>query len=66
MSVILRHREIDSLVTDVLNSSLIQSTFGSPVYGVDSAKWPARWFDAVRMASLENRSIDRAIDKALR
>ena len=64
MSVILRHREMDNLVSDVLNSSLIQSNFGSPVYGTDSSKWPARWFDAVRAATLESRAIERAIDKA--
>lgn len=36
---------------------------GSVPYGPDSNRWPARWYDMIRLASIEGYKVDEAKDK---
>lgn len=54
--------EAENLVTEILAAENVKTAMGAVVYGMDSSKWPSRWFDAVRLAEGEERQIENAIE----
>lgn len=44
----------------------VRKATGGVLYGPDSSKWSARWFDAVDVIQAEIQRIDSAFHKALR
>lgn len=54
ISTIYRYPEMDMLVTEILNMVRVKEFTGSVPFGNDSAKWPARWYDAVKISFNED------------
>jgi hypothetical protein len=57
--------EIRNMVTEIGKAQRVHEGTGSWPGGADSAAWDARWFDAVEIAEIEKRRLDRAIDRVV-
>ncbi len=64
MSAILRLPEMDALVTEIMNMQRVKEISGAVPYGLDCAEWPSRWYDAVRIAKIEEDRAEIAKDEA--
>lgn len=63
MSIISRNPGMDTLVTEVFSMYRVKDATGAIVFGMDTGKWPARWYDAVRLAEAEDAKVEEARDK---
>jgi len=63
MSAILRHPEMDAMVTEVLNMQRVKEMSGAVPYGMDCSEWPSRWYDVVRIAKIEEDRAEIAKDE---
>lgn len=55
---------MDSMVTEILNMQRVKEATGAVPFGVDSGKWPGRWYDAVRVGKIEEDRVEIAKDEA--
>lgn len=60
MSIISRHRDMDALVTEVFGMYRVKESTGAVLFGPDTGNWPARWYDAIRIAEIEEDRVDTA------
>ena len=63
VSIISRFPQIDMLVTEVIRMTWAHSATGAVPFGHDTAKWPARWVDAVTQAEFEDNRLSKAVDQ---
>jgi len=50
-------------VTEMLGLRRIYAASGATPFGPDCNKWPAKWYDMVRIAEIEEMRIDSEIEK---
>lgn len=53
------------LVSEIYVANEVQKKAGAFPGGLDSRKWPARWFDAVLMYGRETSRVQDAYDQAI-
>lgn len=53
------------LVRDFSRAKRVHGASGGVLYGPDSGKWPARWFDAVDVIESESQKAKMALDAAV-
>jgi hypothetical protein len=58
-----RFPEMTMMVDAVLNDKTVAKSTGSVLYGPDSAAWPSRWYDAVRVSQIEEWIVDEEIER---
>lgn len=63
VSLISRHPVMDSLVSEIMSMNCVREASGAVPYGADTAKWPARWHDAVQIAEIERSRTEIAKDR---
>ncbi len=63
VSIIHRHPEMEVLVTEIFGMMRTHASTGASPFGPDSNKWPVKWYDAVRLAEIENIRIDDERDQ---
>lgn len=51
---------MDIVVQELLQMSWVTEPTGSPLFGTDSSKWPARWYEFVRAAEIETSRVEEA------
>lgn len=56
--------ELRSMVTEIGKAQRVKELTGAWLGGMDAGKWDARFFDAVEIAEMERKRLDRAIDDA--
>ena len=54
---------MEILAYEILSMQRVKDATGSVPFGHDTTKWPVKWFDAVRMAEIENYRFEDARDK---
>lgn len=55
--------EAQAMVTEVMNMEAVRERTGATLYGTDTAKWPTKWYDTVRLVQNEEWRVDNAIEK---
>jgi hypothetical protein len=63
VSLVSRFPQIDVQSHEAMTSFFIQEATGAFPFGMDSNKWPCRWYDYVHMAEIEKRRITMAVEK---
>lgn len=63
VSIIHRHAEMNTLLGEVTGAMSVQQTTGAMAFGMDSGKWPARWYDAVMLVNREDDRVETERDK---
>ena len=63
VSIISRHPQMDAMVTEVFNMQRVKEFTGSVPFGLDCSEWPSRWYDAVRIAKIEEDRAESAKDE---
>lgn len=48
---------------EVLHAMRMKELSGGTPFGMDTTRWPCRWYDAVRAAGLEDFRVEEARDK---
>lgn len=53
-------------IRDFSRAKRVHGAAGGVLYGPDSARWPARWFDAVDVIEIEVQKAEAAMHDAVR
>lgn len=61
-SVTFRYPEMVLLAAEVASMGWLSDVGGSAPFGSDPNKWPARWYDMVKLARIEDSLVDSAKD----
>lgn len=54
---------MNALAEEVIAAAAVRESSGAYPGGPDVNEWDARWYDAVKLARIEERRVDAAIEK---
>jgi hypothetical protein len=58
VSTVSRHPHMVAMMEEIELANRVKSATGAFPYGMDSTKWPSRWYDGVAMDALEKSRVE--------